>query len=359
MTNHLGDMQKSKSILVMGANPAVNHPVGFGHFLKAQERGSKLIVVEPRFTRTAAKADIFVPIRAGTDIPFIYGMINIILQNGWEDKKFIQERTFGFEEIAKEAAKYTPELVQEITGATPEQLMTVTREFAQNKPGVFVWAMGLTQHTIGTSNTRIVPILQMILGNMGRSGGGCNILRGHDNVQGASDMGCLSENLPGYFANAEPSFKHWANVWQVDFEWLKARFAPDMMFKNGFTLARWWQGVLEEEPIHNGPSGRLRAMVCMGNGLISIAQTEKVKQGLDKLELFVMVDIFPHDAIAYTDKQDDVYLLPACSQYENSGTVVATNRSGQWRDQVVKPIYEARPDHDILFDFAKKVWILR
>lgn len=355
MTNHLADIQKSKAIIIFGANPAVNHPVGFQHFLKAKEiNGAKLIVVEPRFTRTAAKADMFAQIRPGTDIPFMYGMINLILKNGWEDKKFVAERTFGFEEIAKEAAKYTPEVVEDITGVPAQQLIDITRVYAQTKPGTLIWAMGLTQHTIGTSNARLAPILQLILGNMGKPGGGTNILRGHDNVQGATDMGCLSENLPGYFPNAEPGFKHWANVWQVDFEWLKARFAPDMMFKNGFTLSRWWQGVLEEETIHNGPAGKLRAMVCMGNGLISVAQTEKVKQALDKLELFVMIDIFPHDAIAYTDRKDGVYLLPAASQYETSGTVTATNRSGQWRYQVVNPIYESKADQDILFAFAKK-----
>ncbi|WP_277641707.1 molybdopterin-dependent oxidoreductase, partial [Wolinella succinogenes] len=355
MTNHLGDIQKAKSIFIMGSNPAVGHPVGFQHFLKAKEiNGAKLIVVEPRFTRTAAKADHFLQIRAGTDIAFMHGMINLIVKNGWEDKKYIEDRTMGVAEVLKESAKYTPEVVADICGIKPEQLIEVTRLYAQNRPGSFVWAMGLTQHSVGTGNTRIAPILQLILGNMGKSGGGCNILRGHDNVQGASDMGCLSENLPGYFPNAEPSFKHWANVWQVDFEWLKARFAPDMMFKNGFTLARWWQGVLQEEKTYNGDSGQLKVLFNIGTGLISISQTNEVKRALDKIDLFVMIDPFPHDAIAYSDKPDGIYLLPACSQFETSGTVTATNRSGQWRYQVVNPIYESKPDHEILFAFAKK-----
>ena len=109
MTNHLGDIQNSKAIIIFGANPAVNHPVGFQHFLKAKEvNGAKLIVIDPRFTRTAAKADTFVQIRAGTDIAFIYGMLHLIFKNGWEDKSYNDARTFGIEAIKKEAAKWTP-----------------------------------------------------------------------------------------------------------------------------------------------------------------------------------------------------------------------------------------------------------
>ena len=356
MTNHLGDIQNSKAIIIFGANPAVNHPVGFQHFLKAKEvNGAKLIVIDPRFTRTAAKADTFVQIRAGTDIAFIYGMLHLIFKNGWEDKSYNDARTFGIEAIKKEAAKWTPEKTADVCGITPEQLIEVTRLYAKTKPGTLIWAMGLTQHSIGTGNTRIAPILQLILGNIGKVGGGTNILRGHDNVQGATDFGCTSDSLPGYYGLAEGAFKHWSRVWNVDYEWLKSQFDPEMMNKSGFTLSRWWQGVLEEEKIYNGKAGKLRAMFCMGNGLISIAQTNKVREALNNLELFVMVDPFPHDAIAYTERKDGVYLLPAASQMETSGSVTATNRSAQWRFQVVKPLYESKPDEEILFEFAKRL----
>lgn len=356
MTNHLGDIQNSKAIIIFGANPAVNHPVGFQHFLKAKERNSaKLIVVDPRFTRTAAKADLFIQIRGGTDIAFIYGMLHLIFKNGWEDKDFINNRTFGIEAIREEAKKYPPKVVADICGVSEEQLLEVTKLYAQTKPGTLIWAMGLTQHSIGTGNTRIAPILQLVLGNMGKIGGGTNILRGHDNVQGATDLGCLSDSLPGYYGLSEGAFKHWARVWQVDYEWLKAQFDPETLHKSGFTLARWWQGVLEEETIHNGKAGKIRGMVCLGNGIISIAQTNKVVQALNELELFVVIDPFPHDAIAYTQRQDGVYLLPAASQMETSGSVTATNRSVQWRFEVVKPLYECKPDQEILFELAKRL----
>ena len=360
MTNHLGDIQNAKSIFIIGANPAVNHPVGFRHFLKAKENnGAKLIVVDPRYTRTAAKADYFAQIRPGTDIPFMYGMMNLIFENGWEDKKFIDERTYGIDEIRKEAAKWTPEVVEDVTGVSAATLKEITEIYAKNRPGSVVWAMGLTQHTIGSSNTRIAPILQLVLGNMGVSGGGCNILRGHDNVQGATDMANLPDNLPGYYPKNEGSWKYFAKMWKVDFEWLQKNFIkPEWMFKPGFSLARWWAGTLNgkdgNDAIDNAGDS-LKALVVIGNGITSTAQQAKVQEGLDGLELLVLMDPFVNDAGVITNKKDGVYLLPAATQYETSGTVVATNRSGQWRSQVCKPLYESMPDHEVLFELAKRI----
>ena len=360
MTNHLGDIQNAKSIFIIGANPAVNHPVGFRHFLKAKENnGAKLIVVDPRYTRTAAKADYFAQIRPGTDIPFMYGMMNLIFENGWEDKKFIDERTYGIDEIRKEAAKWTPEVVEDVTGVPAATIKEITEVFAKNRPGSVVWAMGLTQHTIGSSNTRIAPILQLVLGNMGVSGGGCNILRGHDNVQGASDMANAPDSLPGYYAKNEATWKYFAKMWKVDYEWLQGNFVkPEWMMKPGFTLARWWAGVLDgkdgNDAIENAGDS-LKALVVIGNGITSTAQQAKVQEGLDGLELLVLMDPFVNDAGVITNKKDGVYLLPAATQYETSGTVVATNRSGQWRSQVCKPLYESMPDHEVLFELAKRI----
>ena len=360
MTNHLGDIQNAKSIFIIGANPAVNHPVGFRHFLKAKENnGAKLIVVDPRYTRTAAKADYFAQIRPGTDIPFMYGMMNLIFENGWEDKKFIDERTYGIDEIRKEAAKWTPEVVEDVTGVPAATLKEITEIYAKNRPGSVVWAMGLTQHTVGSSNTRIAPILQLVLGNMGVSGGGCNILRGHDNVQGASDMANAPDSLPGYYAKNEATWKYFAKMWKVDYEWLQGNFVkPEWMMKPGFTLARWWAGVLDgkdgNDAIENAGDS-LKALVVIGNGITSTAQQAKVQEGLDGLELLVLMDPFVNDAGVITNKKDGVYLLPAATQYETSGTVVATNRSGQWRSQVCKPLYESMPDHEVLFELAKRI----
>lgn len=359
MTNSLNDFAFSKSILIIGANPAVNHPVGFGHFLKARENGAIMITVDPRFTHTAAKSDYFAQIRPGTDIAFMYGMMHLIFKNGWEDKEFIEGRVYDMESIREEAAKWTPEVVEDVTSVKAETLKEITEVYAKNRPGMLVWAMGLTQHTIGTSNTRIGPILQLTLGNIGKNGAGCNILRGHDNVQGASDMSCLSENLPGYYALNEGSWKHYANVWKVDYEWLVSRFvSKDMMHKTGFTLARWWAGSLNgrdgNDKIHNA-GVPLKALVVMGNGITSTAQQVKVQEGLDALELLVITDPFVNEAAIITNKTDNVFILPASTQYENSGTTVATNRSAQWRFKVIDSMYESKPDQYFLFELAKRI----
>lgn len=360
MTNSLGDIQNSKAIIIFGANPAVNHPVGFQHFLKAKERNNtKIIVVDPRFTKTAAKADYYAQIRPGTDIPFMYGMLNIIFKNGWHDKNFISDRVFGMKDIMEEAKNWPIEKVAEVTGVDADLIVQITKHYAQNTPGTLIWAMGLTQHSNGTSNTRMAPILQLALGNMGVEGGGTNILRGHDNVQGATDFGCLADSLPGYYGLSEGSWKYFASSWGVDFDWLQSRFkAPEWMNKKGFTLARWWAGVLGENPgedaIHNADT-RLKALFVMGNGITSTAQTKKVKEALDNLDLAVFCDPFVNEGAILTDKQNDVYILPATTQFETSGSVTATNRSAQWRDKVVEPMYECKTDQDIMFELAKRL----
>ena len=360
MTNSLGDIQNAKGIIIFGANPAVNHPVGFRHFLLAKERNNaQLIVVDPRFTKTAAKADLYAQIRPGTDIPFMYGMLHIIFKNGWQKQDFIDERVYGMKDVMREAKKWTPSRVANVTGVSEDLLIQITRNYAKATPGTLVWAMGLTQHSIGSSNTRMAPILQLALGNMGEEGGGCNILRGHDNVQGATDMCCLSHTLPGYYGLSAGSWKYFAKSWGVDYKWLVGRFkSKEWMSKKGFTLARWYAGVLAGKPgedkIHNGGTN-LKALFVMGNGITSIAQQAKVKEALDALELIVLADPFVNEAAILTDKKDDVYILPAATQFETSGAVTATNRSAQWRSEVVKPMYESKTDHEIMFEFAKRL----
>ena len=198
-TNSLNDIRNSKCVMFVGSNPSEAHPVAMQHILVAKERGAKVIVVDPRFTRTAAKSDEYVHIRPGTDIPFIYGLLWHIFENGWEDKEFIKQRVYGIERIREEAKKYTPEEVELVAGVPKAQMYRVAKMLAETKPGTIVWCMGGTQHHVGNANTRSYCILQLALGNMGVSGGGTNIFRGHDNVQGATDFGLLFDNLPGYY----------------------------------------------------------------------------------------------------------------------------------------------------------------
>src|SRR5437879_2373577 len=218
MTNSYNDMQNPKCAMYIGPNAAEAHPGAMLHMLHAKETGAKMIVVDPRFTRTAAKADEYVRIRSGTDIPFLFGMLHIIFKNGWEDKNYIKARVYGMDKIKEEVLKkWTPEEVHNVTGVPPEQLLKVTEAFAKNRPSTIVWCMGQTQHTIGNAVVRASCILQLALGNIGVSGGGANIFRGHDNVQGATDVGPNPDTLPGYYPVAVPgSWTHWARVWNVD-----------------------------------------------------------------------------------------------------------------------------------------------
>ncbi|MDA3858849.1 MAG: molybdopterin-dependent oxidoreductase, partial [Roseovarius sp.] len=220
MTNSYNDMHNSKAIFIIGGNPAEAHPVSLLHILKAKEQNNApLIVCDPRFTRTAAHADEYVRFRPGSDVALVWGILWHIFENGWEDKEFIRTRVWGMDEIKAEVAKWTPEEVERVTGAPGEQLRRVARTMANNRPGTVVWCMGGTQHTNGNNNTRAYCILQLALGNMGISGGGTNIFRGHDNVQGATDLGVLSHTLPGYYGLSGGAWARGARGWGEVADW--------------------------------------------------------------------------------------------------------------------------------------------
>ncbi|AFI06081.1 NAD-dependent formate dehydrogenase subunit alpha [Helicobacter cetorum MIT 99-5656] len=355
MTNHFGDIVgHSKAILMVGLNSAVSNPIGFKHILQAKDRNNaKLIVIDPVFTKSAAKADIFVRIRSGTDIAFVYGMLHLIFKNGWEDKETIRTRAYGIDEIKKEAMHYTPEVVEDITGVKKELLYQVTELFAKTKPATLLWALGITQHSVGSSNTRILSILQLILGNMGKKGGGCNIVRGHDNVQGSTDMCCVADSLPAYYGLGEASWKYFAKCWGVSYEYLQKRFfSPEWMHKKGFSLSMWYEGVLQETKTYS--SAPIKGLWVQGNGVTSLAHNTDMARAIEKLDLMVIAEPFLNEAAILSDKKDNIYVLPIATQFENEGIVVATNRAAQWRSQVVKPLYECKQDHELMFLMAKK-----
>ena len=249
MTNSYNDMQNAKAIWFMGSNAAEAHPVSMLHILHAKENGAKIIVADPRFTRTAAKADHFVRIRSGTDIPVIFGVLYHVFKNGWEDKQYIHDRVYGMEKVKDEVMKWTPERVQEVCGVSEEDCYKIAETMAKNRPSSIVWCMGQTQHTIGNAMVRAFCIFQLALGNIGKMGGGANIFRGHDNVQGATDIGPNPDSLPGYYGIAPGSFAHWAKVWNLDLEWLQKQYAPGMMNKPGITVSRWIDGVMEKNEL--------------------------------------------------------------------------------------------------------------
>jgi formate dehydrogenase major subunit len=366
MTNSYNDIHNSKAILIIGGNPAEAHPVSLLHVFEATERNhAPLIVIDPRFTRTAAHASQYIRIRPGTDVPLIWGMLWHIFQNGWEDKEFIRQRVYGMDKVREEVAKWTPDEVERVTGVPEAQVKRAAKTMADNRPGTFIWCMGGTQHTIGNNNTRAYSIFQLALGNMGVAGGGTNIFRGHDNVQGATDFGVLCDDLPGYYGLAEGAWKHWARVWGVGYEWLAGRFDQGSyegtqekplkpMNTKGIPVSRWIDGVLEDKALM-GQKDNLHAMIFWGHAPNSQVRGPEMKQAMEKLDLLVVIDPYPTVTAVMNDRKDGVYLLPAATQYETYGSCTASNRSVQWRDKVIEPLFESLPDHTIMNKFAKKL----
>ena len=356
MTNSFNDIQNSRSIFMIGSNAAEAHPVAMLHLMKAkEENNAPIIVCDPRFTRTAAHADEYVRFRPGTDVALIWGILWHVFENSWEDKEFIRQRVWGLDEIKAEVKKWTPEETERVTGVPGSQLKRVVRTLANNRPGTIIWCMGGTQHTNGNDNTRAYCILQLALGNMGVSGGGANIFRGHDNVQGATDFCILSHSLPGYYGLSTGSWKHWSRVWDVPYDYMLGRFgSKKLMETKGIVVSRWFDGVLTPKEQIDQPDN-VRAMVFWGHAPNSQTRLPDMKKAMEKLDLLVIIDPYPTMSAVMHDRTDGVYILPAATQFETYGSVTASNRSLQWREKVVEPVFESLPDHTIMQKFAKKL----
>jgi formate dehydrogenase major subunit len=356
MTNSYNDIQNSKCLVIIGGNPAEAHPVSMQHMLRGKERNkAPFIVIDPRFTRTAAHATEYVRIRPGTDIPVVWGILWHVFENGWEDKEYIRQRVYGMDEVRAEVKKWTPELVEEVTGAPGEQLRRVAEAMAKNRPSTLIWCMGATQKTVGTANVRAFSILQLALGNIGAAGGGANIYRGHCNVQGATDMGLDVTSLPSYYGLTEGAWRHFARAWEVDYEYLKGRFASkDLMEKKGIPTTRWFDAVLAEPGQLDQPNP-VQAFVCFGHGGNTVTRMPEMVKGLAKLKLLVIADPHPTTFAAIPERKDNTYVLPACTQFETSGSRVCSNRSIQWGEKFVEPIFESKDDYEIMYLLARKL----
>ena len=358
MTNSYNDEQNSKCLFFLGSNAAEAHPVSMLHTLHAKEKGAKVIVADPRYTRTAAKADKYVRFRSGTDVALIFGVLHVIFKNGWEDRQYLHDRVYGMDQVKKEVMeKWSPEQASAVTGAPVEDIEYIAKTLAENRPGFIIWAMGQTQHNAANGIVRASNILMLALGNVGGSGGGCNIYRGHDNVQGATDVGPNPDTLPGYYPVFIPgSWVHWSRVWNVDLKWLQGRFAPGAMAKPGMTVSRWIDGVLEKnDAIDQDPN--LRAVIYWGHAPNSQTRGLEMLKAMEKLDLMVVIDPYPSASAAMFAKvrKDGAYLLPAATQFETEGSVTASNRSLQWREKVIDPLFESRTDHMIMYQLAQKL----
>ena len=358
MTNSYTDIRNSKTQIIMGGNPAEAHPVSLQHLIEGAElKKANVVVIDPRLTRTAAHATEYVRIRPGTDIPVLYGIMWHIIKNGWEDKEFIRQRVYGFEDARKEMEKWNPEEVERVSGVPGEQLGRVAKMFATEKPSTLIWCMGQTQHTVGTANVRASCMLLLLTGNVGGPGMGANIFRGHDNVQGATDVGLDIVTLPFYYGLAEGAWKHWSRVWEVDYNYLLGRFDDKKIMETaGIPLTRWFDAaILPKDQV--AQKDNLRAMFVQGHASNSITRIPESLKGLKALDLLVVADPHPTtwaSLAVQAGRKENMYLLPVATQFECKGSRVASNRAMQWGEQIVKPIFESKDDLEVMYLIAKK-----
>lgn len=447
MTNGWTDLKETDCALIMGSNAAENHPMSFKWLTKARdERGAKIVVVDPRFTRSASKADIYAPMRSGTDIAFLGGMINYILQNNlyWKDyvvnftnASFIVGEGYDFKDglfsgydpktrkydqklwnfemepveegkppkakmdptlehprcvfqlLKKHYSRYDLDTVSRITGTPKEKLEEVYQAFgATGKPdksGVILYAMGTTQHTVGSQNVRAYAMLQLLLGNIGVPGGGVAALRGESNVQGSTDYALLFNNLPGYLNAPDANADHATLEAYLKKETPKGGFKTNTPKWVVSMLKAWWgeaatkanefgyQWLPKKDPKKNYShialfeamyNGVIKGLFTWGqNPLVGGPNANKEAKAMENLEWYVCVDLFESETAQFWKRpgadpasiQTEVFFLPACSSIEKSGTVSNSARMTQYRWQAVPPMGDSKPDLDILYELFKKI----
>ena len=336
MSNSMEDVAKqAKAFFVIGSNTTEQHPV-FGTMLRraVRFRGAKLVVADPRKIDLTEFATLHLRQNPGTDIALINGLMYIILEKGWEDKTFIEERTEGFEEFKATVMQYPPTKVSEITGIPVNQLYEAAEILSQNRPSAVIWAMGITQHISGVRNVMDLANLQMLLGNMGVPGSGVNPLRGQNNVQGACDMGGLPNVYPAYQpVTSEEIQKKFENAW-----------GATSSTKVGLTATEIIPGILE---------GKIHALYILGEDpVMSDPDTHHVRKCLEAVDFLVLQEIFPSETSAYAD-----VLLPGVSFAEKTGTFTNTERRVQMVRKAIEPLGDSRPDWWITAEVAKRVLI--
>jgi formate dehydrogenase major subunit len=441
MTNSWTDVKNTDLVLIMGGNAAEAHPCGFKWVTEAmQHRKAKLIVVDPRFTRSAAVADFYAPIRVGTDIAFLAGVINYLLSNnkihmdyvkfntdatfltkadykfddglfsGYNaDKRSYDKSTWGyqlgedgfvkvddsmqdpqcvFQQMKKHYSRYTPEMVSKITGTPKESFLKICEMLAgtstPDKVMTILYALGWTQHSVGSQNIRTMAIIQLLLGNMGRPGGGVNALRGHANVQGITDMCAYSDVLSGYLSAPtdadvdrqtylkartpkplrpnQMAFTQNFPKWHTSL--MKAYFGAAATAENNFAYD-WvpkrdgaYDVLSMFERMHQG---KMNGFLCQGfNPLAALPNKKKVSNAFAKLKYLVVIDPLetetsefwknygPLNDVDAAKVTTEVFRLPAACFAEEQGTFTNSSRVISWKERAVDPPGEAKVDSEII-----------
>ncbi|AHN72745.1 formate dehydrogenase, nitrate-inducible, majorsubunit, putative' [Aggregatibacter actinomycetemcomitans HK1651] len=439
MTNNWVDIKNANLILVQGGNPAEAHPVGFRWAIEAKKNGAKIIVVDPRFNRTASVADLHAPIRSGSDIAFLMGVIRYLLEtnqiqheyvkhytnasylvnegykfedglfSGFNEEKHSYDKStwnYQFDEnghpkrdmtlqdprcvinvLKEHVARYTPEVVENITGVKQKLFLQICEEIgktsAPNKTMTHLYALGFTEHTIGTQNIRSMAMIQLLLGNIGMPGGGINALRGHSNVQGTTDMGLLPTMLPGYMrlpTEKESSFDQFINAItpkdivpnQINYYRNTPKFFISMMktfYGDKATKENSWgfdylpkvdrvyDPITHVKMMHDG---EMHGWILQGfNVLNSLPNKNKTVAGMSKLKYLIVLDPLQTESSEFwrnfgesnevdsSKIQTEVFRLPTTCFAEEDGSIANSGRWAQWHQKSCDQPGEALPDADI------------
>jgi formate dehydrogenase major subunit len=331
MTNSIAEIEDAKCIFIIGSNTTVAHPLIAHRVYRAKAKGAKVIVADPRRVHVAEIADLYVSQKLGSDVALLNGMMHVILANEWHDKKYIDERTEGFEKFAEVIKSYPPEKASEICGVPPEDIVAMARMYATAESASILYTMGITQHTHGVDNVKTLANLAMLTGNVGKKSAGVNPLRGQNNVQGACDMGGLPNVYPGYQAvTDEANHKKFESAWRAQ-----------LSTKVGSTIM---------EMMHGLEDGSVKAMVVLGeNPAGSDPDSNHVKHALKAAELLVVIDIFLTDTAELAH-----VVLPGASFAEKDGTFSNTERKVLRVRKAVEPVGDARPDWQIIADLSTR-----
>ncbi|MHC4221864.1 MAG: formate dehydrogenase subunit alpha, partial [Planctomycetota bacterium] len=333
MTNSIDEFKRAECIFVIGSNTTEAHPViGLSIKEAVLENGAKLVVADPRAIDIVRFAQLHIAQKPGTDVALINAMMNVIINDGLCDKKFISERTEGFEQVVEAVKDFTPKKVEKITTVPAEDIRRIARIYAGSKTSSIVYSMGITQHTTGTDNVLSLANLAMMTGHIGRESTGVNPLRGQNNVQGACDLGALPNVYPGYQSVEDAAIREkFEGAWDT-------KLSP----KKGLTVVEIMHGVETDE---------IKALYIMGeNPALSDPNLNRTRKSLEDVEFLVVQDIFMSETAEYAD-----VVLPTMCFAEKNGTFTNTERRVQRVRKAVEAPGEARDDWKIICEIATKM----
>lgn len=332
MTNSINEFVNTDCFFIIGSNTTETHPIIAGKILEAKNRGAKLIVADPRRIHLSRFADVYIQQRLGTDIALINGMINYIIERKLYDKSYVDERTEGFDELVECVREYSPENVEKVTGVSKELIARAAELYATSDKSAIIYAMGITQHHVGTDNVKSLANLAMLCGKVGKEASGVNPLRGQNNVQGACDMGGLPNVFCGYQrvddADVQRKFR---SAWHAD----------ELSDKIGLTLPKM---------IEAAHAGELKALFVLAeNPMLTDPNIAHVEEALKKLEFLAVVDIFMTETAQLAH-----VVLPGTSFAERDGTYTNTERRVQRIRKAVEPPGEAKPEWLIIKELMER-----